>query len=67
MAGIPLVNFYFMKKMVSKSTHISLTIVLYVYLMSLYFQICVLKFFSKIRKLNTTFWGEVKIFFLIGE
>ena len=62
-AKIPLVNFYFMKKMVSKSTHISLSIVLYVYLMSLYFQFCVLHFLSKIRKLNMTpSFGEEKIF-----
>ena len=43
-----------MKKMVSKSTRISLSIILYVYLMSLYFQFCVLHFLSNIRKLNMT-------------
>ena len=48
-----------MKKMVSKSTHISLS----VYLMSLHFQFCVLYFLSKIRKLNMTpILGEEKIF-----
>ena len=62
-ADIPLVNFYFIKKMVSKSIHISLSIVLYVYLVSLYFQFCVLHFLSKIRKLNMTpIFGEEKIF-----
>ena len=67
-AEIPRVNFYFMKKMVLKSTHISLSNVLYVYLMSLYFQFCVLYFLSKIRKLNMTpIFGEEKIFLKIGE
>ena len=52
-----------MKKTVSKSIHISLSIVLYVYLMSLYFEFCVLHFLSKIRKLNMThIFGEEKIF-----
>ena len=52
-----------MKKLVSKSTQISLSIVLYVYLMSLYFQFCVLHFLSKIRKLNMTpIFGEEKLF-----
>ena len=52
-----------MKKMVSKSTHISLSIVLYVYLMSLYFQFCVLHFLSKIRKLiMIPICGEEKAF-----
>ena len=40
-----------------------ISIVLYVYLMSLYFQFCVLHFLSKIRKLNMTLnFGEEKIF-----
>ena len=40
-----------------------ISIVLYVYLMSLYFQFCVLHFLSKYRKLNTTpIFGE-EIFF----
>ena len=52
-----------MKEMVSKSTRISLSIVLYVYLMRLYFQFCILHFLSKIRKLNMTpIFGEEKIF-----
>ena len=57
-----------MKKMVSKSTHTSISLVLYVYLMSLYFQFCNLHCLSKIRKLNITpiFWEE-KIFLKIGE
>ena len=46
-----------MKKMVSKSTHISLSIVLYVYFMNLYFQFCVLHFLSKIEY-DPHFWGE---------
>ena len=58
---IPLVNFYFIKKMVLKSIHISLSIVLYVYLMSLYFQFCVLHFLSKLNM--TPIFGEEKIFF----
>ena len=42
---------------------LSLSIVLYVYLISLYFQFCVLHFWSKIRKLNMTpIFGEEKIF-----
>ena len=45
-----------------KSTCISLSIVLYVYLMSQYFQFCVLHFFGKNRKLNMTpIFGEEKI------
>ena len=40
-----------------------ISIVVYVYLMSLYFQFCVLYFLSKIRKLNmTSMFGEEKIF-----
>ena len=53
-----------MKKMVSKSTHISLSIVLYAYLLSLNFQFCVLYFLSK--KYDPHFWGG-EIFFLILE
>ena len=60
-AEIPLVNFHFMKKMVSKITRISLSIVLYVNLMSLYFQFCVLHFLSKLNM--TLIFGEVKSFF----
>ena len=42
---------------------LSLSIVLYVYLMSLYFQLFVLHFFSKIQKLNMTpIFGEEKLF-----
>ena len=59
-AEIPLVNFYFMKNIVSKSTHISLSVVLYVYRMSLYFQFCVLHFLSLI-------FAEEKFFWKIGE
>ena len=45
-----------------------INIVLYVYLMSLYFQFCVLNFLSKIRKLNITpqFWGREN-FLKIGK
>ena len=40
-----------------------ISIVLYVYLMRLYFQFCVLHFLSKIRKLNMTpNFGEEKVF-----
>ena len=48
-----------MKKMVSESTRISLSIALYVYLMSLYFQVCVLDFFVKNPKIeyDPHFWG----------
>ena len=49
-----------MKKMISKSTRISLCIVLYVYLMSLYFQFCVLHFLSKLNM--TPIFGEEKNF-----
>ena len=49
-----------MKKMVSKSTRISLSIVLYMYLMSLYFQFCVLHSFSKFNM--TPIFGEKKTF-----
>ena len=49
-----------MKKMVSKSTCISLSIVLSVYIMSLYFQFCVLHFLSKLNM--TPIYGEEKIF-----
>ena len=53
-AEIPLVNFYY--------SYIS--IVLYVYLMTLYFQFCVLHFVSKILKFNMTpIFGEEKFFF----
>ena len=46
----------------SKSTHISLSLVLYMYLMSLYFQFCVSHFLSKIQKLiMTPIFGEEKI------
>ena len=38
-----------MKKMILQSTRISLSIVLYVYFMSLYFQFCVLHFLSKLN------------------
>ena len=50
-----------MKKMVSKSIHIPLNIVLYVYLMSLYFQFCVLLFCQKFNM--TPISGEEKSFF----
>ena len=67
-AEIPLVNFYFMKKMVPKTTHMTLSIVLYVYLMSLYFQFCVLHFFVKNSKIeyDPHFWGGEN-FGKIGE
>ena len=43
--------------------YLYIPIVLYVYLMSLYFQFCVLHFLSNIRKLNTTpIFVEEKIF-----
>ena len=55
---IPLVNLYFMKNMVSKSTHISLS-VLYVYRMSLHFQFCVLHFLSLIFA-EEKFFGKLE-------
>ena len=43
-------KFLLFDKMFSKSTPISLSIVLYVYFMSLYFQFCVLHFLSKLQQ-----------------
>ena len=45
-----------------------ISVVLYVYLMSLYFQFCGLPILSKIRKLNMTpIFGEEKIFGKLGR
>ena len=59
----PTNKFLFYKENGFKKYSYSTSIVLYVYLMSLYFQFCVLHFMSKIRKLNMTpTFAEEKIF-----
>ena len=66
-AEIPLVNFYFMKKMVSKSTHMSLSIVLCVPYEPTFPILCFV-FFVKNSKIeyDPHFWGGEN-FWKIGE
>ena len=58
---------FYEEKGFKKYSHIST--VLYAYLISLYFQFCILHFLLKIRKLNmmTPIFGEEKIFGKLGR